>query len=285
MNKETLTLEHRELLYHRLKVIDTAISEYSFPNLYLFRKGHSYEVLKDREVFVTGVTFDGKNHLMPTVDPRTLDRDYLESIIREQGMLFPVPEAWLDGFDESRYLATYEDGDTDYIHYTEKMGNYPGKKLHSKRNLLKQFKQMYEHRALPLTEKELPDAMEILEDWQDDIPVSKDETDYQACREGIDLYDELTLCGAIYYADGEPCGFIIGEELNEKVFALHFAKGKKKFKGVYQYIFNDFAKVVPSKYCCLNFEQDLGLDSLRQAKASYKPEWMEKKYRISLKEE
>ncbi len=280
-----MTLEHQELLYESLRTIESSISEYSFANLYLFREGHRYEVLRDREVFIAGVTYDGKEHIMPTVDARELDREYLDAMIREHSMLFPVPEEWVPDFDEDRYEITYDDGDTDYIHFTEKMGSYPGKKLHSKRNLLKQFKEMYEHRALPLTVNELPDALNVLEEWQKDLGLPKEETDYWPCHEAIDLYERLILCGGIWYADDEPCGFIIGEELNEKVFALHFAKGKRKFKGVYQYIFNDFAKVIPAKYCCLNFEQDLGMDSLRQAKSTYQPECMVKKYRITLKQQ
>jgi hypothetical protein len=37
---------------------------------------------------------------------------------------------------------------------------------------------------------------------------------------------------------------------------------------------------MPSKYALFNFEQDLGLESLRQAKASYHPDKMAVKYRV-----
>ena len=37
-----------------------------------------------------------------------------------------------------------------------------------------------------------------------------------------------------------------------------------------------------SKYKYINFEQDLGKDTLRQAKSTYYPDEMRKKYRVAL---
>jgi uncharacterized protein len=78
----------------------------------------------------------------------------------------------------------------------------------------------------------------------------------------------------------DPAGFIMGEELNHSMFAFHFAKGKRKYKGMYQFMYNHFAKMLPKKYEVLNFEQDLGKLALKIAKASYNPERMLKKYRV-----
>jgi len=90
------------------------------------------------------------------------------------------------------------------------------------------------------------------------------------------------LCGGIYYVEGEPAGFIIGEEINDTTFALHFAKGRRKFKGIYQYMYNQFANILPKKYTHVNFEQDMGNLALKIAKASYHPERMVRKYRVRL---
>ena len=97
------------------------------------------------------------------------------------------------------------------------------------------------------------------------------------------MYDELVLCGGIYYVQKEPGGFIIGEELAEDMFAIHFAKARKQFRGIYQYMYNSFAKILPPKYKYFNLEQDLGKDPLRIAKASYVPDKMLKKFRVRWK--
>lgn len=282
MKSEKLGLKHRELLFDRLKWVDTKISEYSFANLFLFRNNHKYNVIFDDEIFVEGITFDGKKYIMPTIEVSKIDKNYLKSMVKEYDFIFPIDEKWLNNFDEN-YEFTFRDGDTDYIYTVEKISTLKGRKLHKKRNLLKQFITSYEYESRPLLKEYLEDANDILDVWLSDIEEVPEKTDYFQCKEALNLMDELSICGIIYYADDEPAGFILGEEIDDETFVLHFAKGKRKFKGVYQFIYNDFAKRLPKKYKLLNFEQDLGKMALRVAKSSYVPDFMYKKYRVSLK--
>jgi hypothetical protein len=283
MQIEKLNLKNKDLLYERLKKITAPLSEYTFPNLYLFRKNHDYDVMFDKEVFIRGRSYDGHVFLMPTIDVRTLDIAYLKELIRGVDFLFPIPEEWVSFFPPDEFGITYKEGDADYVYTVEKMSTYSGRKLHKKRNLLKQFLEAHMHDARPLTNDLLDEARFILKDWLVTTEMNEDETDYAACLEALDRYEELILCGGIYYADGEPAGFVLGEELNEETFVLHFAKARTKFKGVYQYMFNNFAKILPPKYRYLNLEQDLDKENLRIFKSSYVPDLMLKKARIHLK--
>ncbi|MCB4205483.1 DUF2156 domain-containing protein [Deferribacteraceae bacterium V6Fe1] len=282
MKSEKLELNHRELLFDRLKQVDTKISEYSFANLFLFRNNHKYNVVFDDEIFIEGVTYDDKKYIMPTAEVSKIDKNYLKSIAKNYDFIFPIDEKWLNYFDED-FEFTFRDGDTDYIYTVEKISTLKGRKLHKKRNLLKQFITSYEYESRPLLKEYLQDANDILDVWLADIEELPEKTDYFQCKEALNLMDELSVCGIIYYADDEPAGFVLGEEIDEETFVLHFAKGKRKFKGVYQFIYNDFAKRLPKKYKLLNFEQDLGKMALRVAKSSYVPDFMYKKYRVSLK--
>ncbi|MCL5022849.1 MAG: phosphatidylglycerol lysyltransferase domain-containing protein [Nitrospirae bacterium] len=280
---ERLALGHKDLLYDRLKALGVQISEFSFPNAYLFREAHAYEVLRDREIFLKGLSYDGHTYLMPTTPLKDIDGEYLKSLAATVDFLFPVPEAWLPYFNEKDYEYHYREGDTDYIYTVDKMSTYPGRRLHKKRNLLKRFVGDYRHREMPLTKELKGEAISILNDWQAETGLDEDRTDFSPCVEALRLYEELVLCGGIYYADDEPAGFVVGEELDGETFVLHFAKARKKFKGVYQYMFNSFAKILPGKYRYLNFEQDLDSEPLRIAKSSYIPDRMVKKMRVSLK--
>jgi hypothetical protein len=283
MKTEKLGLEHKGLLYERLRGITIPISEYSFPDLYLFREAHRYEVIHDREVFVKGLSYDGRTYLMPTGDIRLMDKDYLKEMLAGADFLYPLPEEWAMALDPGEFEFTSKEGDADYIYTVEKLSQYPGRRLHKKRNLLKQFMDSYRHEALPLTSDRLGDARRVLEEWLSSSGEKAEDTDYHPCREALELYEELVICGGIYYAEGEPAGFVIGEELNDETFALHFAKAVTRFKGVYQYIFSNFAEVLPEKYRLINFEQDLERPALRIAKSSYQPDVMLRKLRVSLR--
>jgi uncharacterized protein len=285
MVTETLELRHKELLYERLKTIDIPIAEYSFANLYLFRKAHNYHVVFDQDIFIRGTTYDGYSYLMPTCWIDGGDIGYLRGLVEKVDFLFPIAEAWLPVFGNGEFEFTFKEGDMDYVYTVEKMSTFKGRRLHKKRNLLKQFVTTYHHEAKPLTQDLLGDSLFILKEWQTETGLAEDQTDYIPCLEALHLYDTLVLCGGIYYAEGEPAGFIIGEELNEETFVLHFAKARTNFKGVYQYMFNSFSKILPPKYRYLNFEQDLDEETLRVAKSSYLPDMMLKKMRVALKKE
>ena len=283
MQREKLNLHHKDLLYPRLRTITVPLSEYTFPNLYLFRRIHDYEVIVDKEIFVRGTSYDGHSYLMPTTDVRSLDIGYLKDMMRTVDFLFPIPEEWLPVFNLDDLEITFVEGDADYMYTVEKMSTLTGRNLHKKRNLLKQFLDHYKHEALPLTNERLDQARFILEDWLAASEMKADVTDFGPCMEALDRYEELSLCGGIYYADNEPAGFVLGEELNEETFVLHFAKARTKFKGVYQYMFNNFAKILPPKYKYLNLEQDLDKENLRVFKSSYVPHVMLKKARVRLR--
>jgi hypothetical protein len=197
--------------------------------------------------------------------------------------LFPIPEEWLSAFSPEEFDITFVEGDADYLYTVEKMSTYAGRRLHKKRNLLKQFNELYTSEARPLTNEHLDQARAVLDKWLADTGLDAEQSDYGPCREALDRYEELQLCGGIYYAEGEPAGFVLGEEVNDETFVLHFAKGRTKFKGVYQFMFNTFAKILPPKYKYLNLEQDLDKENLRIFKSSYVPEAMVKKARVSLK--
>jgi len=284
MSYEPISLEHKDLLKDRLKSVSVPISEYSFPNLYLFRNAHKYEVFTcDNEYFVRGRTYDDKTYIMPTKDMRTCCTETLQKLQKECDFFFPIHEDWLEFFKDHNIEYDFRDGDTDYIYTTEKMQTYKGRKLHKKRNLLKQFNENYTAKAYEISHERLSDCKYILEKWIEISGLSKEETDYYACCEAMKLYDQLCICGGIYYVEDEPCGFVIGEELTEDTYVLHFAKGLTTFKGIYQYLYNDFANILPKRYEYINFEQDLGKTALRMAKTSYYPDILGKKYRMTFK--
>ncbi len=283
MQTEQLGLKHKDLLSARLKRTGVSLSEYSFANMYLFRENHNYEVMTDGEVFIKGRTYDGHTYVMPTMVPRERDLPVLKDLMKDVDFLFPIPEEWLAIFDQNELEITYDEGDRDYVYTVEKMATLKGRRLHKKRNLLSQFMARYQHEALPLTNDRLEQARFVMNEWQASSGMAPEETDYGPCLEALDRYEELVLCGGIYYADGEPAGFVLGEELNKETFVLHFAKARTTYKGVYQYLFNNFAKILPPQYKYLNLGQDLNRENLRIFKSSYVPDVLLRKARIRLK--
>ncbi|NOY08596.1 MAG: DUF2156 domain-containing protein [Spirochaetes bacterium] len=282
MNIEKLNLKHKAVISRHIAENHSRISEYSFANLYLFREVHDYRLLVNDDIYILGKTYDKKEYIMPLspVTPETA-KDLCRHM-EEYPLCFPIEESTLSHFTSLNLHFSYHDGDSDYIYSRDKISHYPGRKLHKKRNLLKQFKEKYSFKEKVLSENNKADALTILSKWQEDIGAEENETDYAACKEAINLMETLDLTGCICYVDDEPGGFLLGEELSRNTFVIHFAKGRRKFKGLYQFMYSNFAKKLPDNIKYINFEQDLGKLSLKIAKSSYQPDLLLKKYRLQL---
>ncbi len=289
MKKSRLTLKDKNIITDKLDAIGMHLSEFSFPNLFLFRNTHEYEtVTTPHGFFLSGVTYDKKRFLMPMTSPEKAGEDCFTEMKElmageEWDFVFPVPEEWLECFNEKDFTRTYNPDDSDYLFFTEKFKTYPGKKLHKKKNRLNQFLKNYEALLIPLTPDVLDEAIGILDTWQEFSSQEMTTSDYAQCKEALIMQGELGLTGALAFADGKPAGFLLGEALNDDTFTIHFAKADVRFNGIYQFLFSRFAVDFCPEYEYLNLEQDLGTEGLRKNKESYRPNMMAHKYRISLR--
>jgi len=103
--------------------------------------------------------------------------------------------------------------------------------------------------------------------------------DYRAAMEALERYESLALRGHIYFVDGKPAGYCLGESVAKgRMFAIHFEKGLDRYKGIYQFMNKAFANALPRFFTYLNREQDLGDEGLRQAKMTYRPAGFVKKH-------
>jgi len=289
MIQTPLTLEHQGIISEKLDAIGVYLSEFSYPNLYLFRNRHEYHTVETSHgFFIAGVTYDKRKYLMPMASPNKTSEDCFNELkkllyTRNWDFLFPIPEAWLDCFDENEFSISSSPNDSDYLYITEKFKTYPGKSLHRKKNLFNQFIKNNETRLVPLSSDTKQHAKEVLEQWQKNTPQEFYQNDYTQCAEAIEKYHLLNLTAALAYANGKPTGLIIGEPLNKDTFIIHFAKANIEVKGAYQYLFSQFARDFCPDYQYINLEQDLGNEGLRKTKISYRPDSMSHKFRVGIK--
>lgn len=281
---ENIDLAHRPFLSQRFRRLNLFISDYTFANVYLFRNISRYEILtKDCGTFISAHNYRNQNYVMPLDNPRDCSQDTLKQLLSDGGFFYPIPEEWLSFFPEKEFCRSYDDSESDYVYLTENMASFAGKQYTRHRNHLNQFLGAYKPVQKHLSSDTLQDGLKILQQWQDECAIASCKTDFSVCEEALNKFSELALWGTIYYIADEPAGFIIGEVLNDEAFCLHFAKASKVYHGIYEFMFNDTAKQLESRYKYLNLEEDMGSKNLRRTKTSYGPERILKKYRISLR--
>ena len=274
-----VSIDMRPVLHPKFQALPDGISEFTFANIYLFRRTHNYRISQlEGELFViTGRDNENPFFMLPFGLPD-------ENIIRELFNNYHTMKAATARQAEKLVTMGYsvsEDRDNfDYLYSRENLVNLTGRKFHKKKNMLNIFIRNNECQAKPLLEEYRDDALQILEQWNDQ---HNGPNDFLAAKEALEKMWPLQLCGGIFYIEGKPVTYCLGEELAlGKSFVIHFEKAVlgEDFKGVYQYINQAFASILPEKYKTVNREQDLGDPGLRHSKMSYRPVDFVKKYKV-----
>ena len=132
----------------------------------------------------------------------------------------------------------------------------------------------------PLSAANLPQALDVLEDWAAHQE-NPDETDYRQAKEALSLSGELGLRGFLVFAGDIPAAWCLSEfSAQGTISTVHFEKARSSMPGAFQYINYAFARSLPESVLFINREQDLGDEGLRQAKLTYRPCGFVKKYTL-----
>jgi hypothetical protein len=281
-----VTMDLKSEMHPKLSLTVDGVSEFTFAGLYLFRKRYQYRVsrLEDKTFILSGIQPPHtpgeeakKFFLIPCACP---GRGVLEELFRTHDYWKNIPESIT--IPEKEHLEEWgieviEDRDNfDYLYLRSDLAELAGKKFHKKRNLVAQFLRAYTHEEKPLTEELIPEALKVLESWRAD---KGDDGDYAAGREALELFGVLNMKGLLFYIDGRPVGWCLGEPIARgRIFTIHFEKGLDSYKGIYQFINQAFAATLPEYFTHINREQDLGDEGLRQAKMTYRPSGFVRKY-------
>ena len=286
-----ITFDMRTEMHPQLPMTVDGVSEFTFANLYLFRRRYRYLVsrVQDKTFIISGIEPQHKQGEKEKTFFCTTCAVPGRGIIEE---LFKTHDYWKNISDslltpnrhrlEERGIVFNEDRDNfDYLYLRTDLAELSGKKYHKKRNLVSQFHNNYSlWEAKPLKKDLIPCTLEILQKWRDQKGF---DGDFLAATEALEHFEELFLEGMVYWVEEKPAAWCLGERLARgRMFAVHFEKALEDFKGIYQFVNQHYAASLPNYYIHINREQDLGDQGLRQAKMTYRPCGFVRKYTGSL---
>jgi hypothetical protein len=295
-NLKKITMEDKPLFDRYLREFPPEISEHTFTNLFMWRYCHdtSWTLWND---LLCILMRPGEAH---PVFLSPLGRGDVRGCIvacldhfRKRGVAARferVPESLIrQGVAEDPALTCEPDAaNYDYVYLAEKLIGLPGRKLHSKRNYIRRFKDAYDYRYKPLDSRSVLDCLLMESEWCNlrrcqEIPGL-------ACEEGaiteaLMHLDALKFRGGLIFIEGKLEAFALGEPLNEDTAVIHVEKANPKITGLYPMINQAFCEAEWSGFTYINREQDLGEEGLRRAKESYQPHHQVKKYVVRLAED
>ena len=285
-----IRLEHKALLDGLFRELQPRISELTFANLYLFRVVHDYRLTRLGDAVVALARgYDGSRYFLP---PFCGDRGAVALELIEAGLtLYGADDPFLERYLQVPGLEVVPDRDNfDYLHLKEEMAALSGKEYHKKKNRVNYFMVRHCYRVELYQTRHLEPALALLKDWgrvrmemrpgAEGAGPGSIAGEVEAAAEALRLHEKLGLSGVVVLVDEVLRGFALGECLNRETAVCHFEKGDLFMDGLYQFLDREFCRLLFTGCRYLNREQDLGEPALRQAKLSYRPAELVKKYRV-----
>lgn len=171
----------------------------------------------------------------------------------------------------------------EYIYLSEKLAYLKGRKYHSKRNHFSTFTKSYNYTTEPLCEDNFEDALKVNDAWCMERGGHNGTGHISECcaiRTAFKYFEELGFSGMLLRVDGEPVAMTMGEEISKECYVVHFEKAISGVNGAYTAINKLFSSTL-TDYKYINREEDMGIEGLRKAKLSYKPEILLEKFVFS----
>jgi len=263
------------------------LSEWSFSNLYLFREAHAYRYLPGGGDWpaISGRSYDGARHLMPLFEPAQAPPEVLQALLQGHDHLYPVTRDQAEALGAGRFAVTESRDDADYLYTAAAFADYAGRALAAKRNQLRQFLAACQPSARPFDASLAGAAREVLAGWMAQKGKASGQADEAACLEAFAHARDFGLEGFMHFDGTRPIGVVLGQRLEQGVYAIRFAKGLDSHAGIYPYMFQHFCRAFEAHFQqpvrWLNFEQDMGIAGFRRSKMSYRPASLLSKLRLA----
>lgn len=172
----------------------------------------------------------------------------------------------------------------EYLYTYDRLANLPGREMASKRYDLRTLERDYGDRLRVevLRPEHIDGVREFQRDWMENR-VSDDssvqlEFENSCIRIGLDHYQALGLSGIVVFCDGRICGYAYGCALSPDCYDVIIEKGDRAIPDIYRLLNRDLVRMCLSPGTWVNREEDLGVEGLRRAKLSYKPDALLAKY-------
>lgn len=233
-------------------------------------------------------TFLGTNHA-------SLTAKELLQVSQENGMkagLKLIPHSSVAAIGEDPSLEITEDRDDfDYVIDAQKFSEMPGRTYHSRRKEIGKFTTLYGEQAefaeVPTVDPSLQrEMLALFEYWISAYDKTPEESahEYKALTKLFSSADAFSLHTYTLRVAGKLVGFIVTECVHEAHAVLQFGKWDHGYRGAGEYLQHRTIRALKDLGALMiNYEQDLGIPGLRQAKSLTYPDHFLKKYQITLR--
>ena len=289
---KTVTLCDKAWVDPIVRAENSRSADYNFGNIYIWDKFYRQLIAREGDRMLTKLRYEGEpafvfplgsGPLRPALERLRSYAAWRGCPLVIRGVTDPHREL-LEAEYPGRFAYTREENNLDYLYPAEKLATYEGKSLHGKKNHCNRFEAENDWRFIPLSRAQIPQCMDLLDLWTEENRQRLDPSvvhEHDAILRAFAAYERLGLEGGVLWANGKAVGFSLGEMCAEDTFDVHFEKAEVELNGAYPMVCRELTRMLLSRHPGLRYinrEDDMGLESLRRSKLSYRPEFLLNKY-------
>ncbi len=286
MDWKKLTIEDKEIIDNFTKG-KFKTCDYNFTNLFLWSQGEDIHYKIENDVLIMHGTFVGDEYcFMPIPKNESaigIMKDIIKDLLQNKKRIVLVPEEWKEKLEDTFILEERRDS-YDYVYSIESLAYLKGRKYAKKKNRVHNFMKSFNYTYEPVTSENVEEVIDFQINWCHDkeceiIPVLRNEN--MGILNLLHNFNILKIKGGILKVDGKIVAYTLGEAINDEYVVIHIEKGLNNYIGSYQMINMTFLEKEFTDYKYVNREDDFGDEGLREAKESYHPLELLKKYEIT----
>lgn len=261
-----------------------SICDYNFINLLIWSKGDNLQYkIENNVIYIKGEYLREITYFLPV----SLDSDINEvktainEILKKGYSINLIPENWKIKLEEIYFFEEQHDS-FDYCYLLEELAFLKGRKYTKKRNKINQFIKKYDFKYEKIELSNIELVKEFQSNWISDEKVKNNKEiikENLGIKEVLNNYFNLNLCGGVLFVDNYVVAYTIGEKIGNQM-CVYIEKADEKYIGSYQMINTMFLRENADGIKIVNREDDAGVEGLREAKESYFPLELLKKYKI-----
>jgi len=287
---QPITLGDRAAFIEAAAILNRASCECSFVNLFAWKDVYDHVFTRvDGRLLV--VARSVRSLLFPLgawFPPAELER-IRQTVSDAIGLpLFwgDVPPDYVEAHGDE-LKALYQVGslesEEDYLYRTGQLAAVKGNCHQNTRRLLRHFeREVTGSRLVPLDAAAAPALIALARHLQQEHPVAGADQERMALTCALEHFSDLGLEGLqLLDAQGRLMAFSLWSFVTPSVADVHFEKAIRDQAGTAQQIRIGVARTLLGRAEWMNLEQDVGSPGLRQAKRSYCPDLMLKRYRLN----
>lgn len=267
-------------------------SDFNFVNLHAWNTDSRSQVsVLNKNLVIKIPDYVSEEPVYSLIGSNDIDNSLLQ-LLKLTNKLILIPEVVIDNIKcLDRFIVEEESHNHDYIYRLETMFKLDGHRFKWKRKRLNKITRDYQDslcfkNLYKIGSSEIKTLMDVFDRWALERKKEKGEVlqERKALFNILQISSSMNLVLTEMLFDEKVIGFSINEVLGGGFANCHFQKSIVGYKNFDIVLTNKVAEFLLDKGCeFVNWEQDLGIAGLHELKSSYCPEFLLKKYCISLK--